>query len=65
VATIYCFFTVLPVSRAFLTAVLLTPIALAASVKLAYSNSSLVFTFFTVTGTPISAIVAAEILARV
>lgn len=43
-ATIYYPFTVLPVSRAFFTAVLLTAIALAASVKLAYSNSVLVFT---------------------
>lgn len=50
---------------AFFTAVLLTPIALAASVKLTYSISSLVLMFLTITGTPISDAIVADILARV
>jgi hypothetical protein len=48
-----------------LTAVLLTFIALAASVKLIYSVSILVCIFFIITGIPISADVDAEILERV
>jgi len=61
----YIFFIGFSVISAFFTAVLLTPIALAASVKFVYSISSKVIRFLTITGTPISDIAAADNLARV
>lgn len=61
----YWFFTGLPVSKYFLTAVLLTPIDLPASVRFGNSNSSLVFKFLTVTGTPLSVVTIVDNLARV
>jgi len=57
-----CFFLAVAKPR---QAVLLTPIALAASVKFVYSISSKVIRFLTITGTPISDIAAADNLARV
>ena len=54
----YIFFMGFSAISAFFTAVLLTPIALAASVKLVYSISSKVIRFLTITGTPISDIAA-------
>jgi len=64
-ATIYFFFIGFSEISAFFTAVLLTPIALAASVKLVYSITSKVIRFLTITGTPIRDIAAADNLARV
>ena len=61
----YCPCISLPVSRYFFTAVLLTPIAKAASVKLANSCWSDVFTFLTKTGIPLSNTAAVDILERV
>ena len=49
---IYIFFSVLPESAAFFTAVRLTPKATAAAVKVGYSISSFVLTFLTTTDTP-------------
>lgn len=54
-----------PVSKYFLTAGLLTPIYLAASVKFVNSNSSSVFIFLTNTAIPLRAIALADILDRV
>lgn len=61
----YWFFTGLPESKYFITAVLLTPIDLPASVKFVNSNSSLVFKFLTRTDTPLSVVAAVDNLARV
>jgi hypothetical protein len=61
----YIFFIGFSDISAFFTAVLLTPMALAASVKLVYSITSKVIRFLTITGTPISDIAAADNLARV
>jgi hypothetical protein len=60
--TIYICFRSLPEDDAFDIAVLLTPIALAALVKLGYSVSSWVFIFLTTTATPLKDIAAADIL---
>lgn len=55
----------LPVSEYFLTAGLLTPMYLLASVKLANSTSTFVFIFLTFTVTPLCTTAAADILERV
>lgn len=55
----------LPVSQYFLTAGLLTPMNLLASVKLANSTSTFVLTFFTFTVTPLCTTAAADIFERV
>lgn len=66
-ATIYFFYRFFSDKCFFILrqAVLLTPIALAASVKLIYSITSKVIRFLTITGTPVSDVAAADNLARV
>jgi len=61
----YIFFIGFSEMMAFFTAVLLTPIAFPASVKLVYSITSKVIRFLIITGTPLRNIAAADILARV
>jgi len=63
--TLYCFFRILPLISAFLTAVLLTPRDLPASVKVANSKLSFVFIFIIITFTPIKSAAAKDNLARV
>lgn len=62
---LYRFFSTFPENIAFATAVLLTPIALAAAVKLLYSVSTRVLIFLTRTDTPIEDVIVSDIFSFV